>query len=166
LEALKAIKERRSVRDFDEQGIPKGVIEDIIDCGRLATTANNIQPWEFIVILDKDRRKKIAEMAPNGGFIGHAPVCIAVFCRDTKYYLEDGAAATENILIAARAYDLGTCWVAGDKKPYASSMNNLLDVPSDFKLVSLIALGYPKKEIKPCEKRPLKNVLHWEKYQK
>lgn len=166
MDALKAIKERRSVRDFNEQGIPKGVIEDIIDCARLAPSANNVQPWEFVVITDKDIKKKIADITDYGKFITQAPVCIIVFCQDTKYYLEDGSAATENILIVAQAYGLGTCWVAGDKKPYVSQINELVNIPLKFKLVSLVALGYPKEEARPHGKRPLKEVIHWEKYQK
>ncbi len=165
MDALRAIKERRSVRDFNEQGIPKGVIEDIIDCARLAPTANNVQPWEFVVVTDKDVRKKIAEIADYGKFIAQSPICIIVFCKETKYYLEDGSGATENILIAAKAYDLGTCWVAGDKKLYAPQINELVNIPLEFKLVSLIALGYPKEEAKPHGKRALKEVIHWGKYQ-
>lgn len=166
MDALRAIKERRSIRDFNEQGIPKGVIEDIIDCARLAPSANNVQPWEFTVVTDKEMRKKIADIADYGKFIAQAPVCLIVFCKDTKYYLEDGSAATENILIAAQAYGLGTCWVAGDKKPYVFQINELVNIPVEFKLVSLIALGYPKEEARPHGKRPLKEVIHWEKYQK
>ncbi len=164
MDALKAIKKRRSVRNFSEQGIPKGVIEDIIDCARLAPSANNVQPWEFVVVTDRDMRKRIADLTDYGKFIATSPVCIIVFCKETKYYLEDGSAATENILIAAQAYSLGTCWVAGDKKPYAPRINELVNIPSDFKLVSLIALGYPKEEARPYGKRPLKEVIHWEKY--
>ena len=164
MDVLKAIKVRRSIREFNEQGIPKGVIEDIIDCARLAPSANNVQPWEFVVVTDKDVRKKIAEITDYGKFIATSPVCIAVFCKDTKYYLEDGSAATENILIAARAYDLGTCWVAGDKKPYTPQINKLVNLPLEFRLVSLIALGYPKEEARPPGKRALKEIIHWEKY--
>lgn len=166
MDALKAIKGRRSIRDFNEQGIPKGVIEDIIDCARLAPSANNVQPWEFVVVTDKDMRKRIADITDYGKFIATSPVCIAVFCKETKYYLEDGSAATENILVAAQAYGLGTCWVAGDKKPYTPQINRLVNISLEFKLVSLIALGYPKEEARPHGKRALREVIHWEKYQK
>ena len=166
MDALKAIKERMSVRAFSEQGILKGVIEDIVDCARLAPSANNVQPWEFVVVTDRDLKAKIADITDYGKFITQAPVCIIVFCKETRYYLEDGSAATENILIAAQAYGLGTCWVAGDKKTYAPRINELVDIPRAFKLVSLIALGYPKEEGKPQGKRLLRDILHWSKYRK
>ena len=106
----------------------------------------------------------LADIATTGRFIGQSAVCVAVFCKDTKYYLEDGCAATENILVAAAALGVGSCWVAGDKKPYCSQINQMLGVPPEFKLVSLISLGYPKGEVKPHKKRDLKEVLHREKF--
>ena len=90
-------------------------------------------------------------------------MCVVVLCSDTQYYLEDGSAATENILLAARAHGLGACWVAGDKKPFASEICRLVGAPQNFKLVSLIPLGYPA-ESPEMTKRPLSAVLHWEKY--
>jgi nitroreductase len=86
-----------------------------------------------------------------------------ILCRDTKYYLEDGSAATENILLAARAHGLGSCWVAGDKKPYAAEIYRLVGAPPGYKLISLIPIGYPA-ESPEKSKRPLSDVLHWEKY--
>ena len=163
MEAIKALKTRRSKRKFLSTRVTKKVVEDIIDCGRLAPSALNIQPVEFIVVTKAKIRKRIAEMANHGRFIAEAPVCIAVFSRQTKYYLEDGSAASENILLAAHAHGLGACWVAGDKKPYAEKVRQLLGAPQDFKLISLIPMGYSEEQPKPT-KRKLKDVLHWEKY--
>ena len=163
MEAIKALKSRRSKRTFLPRRVPKKVVEDIIDCGRLAPSAVNIQPVEFIAVTSKKSRKKIAEMTNRGRFIAEAPVCIAVFSRQTKHYLEDGCAASENILLAAHAHGLGACWVAGDKKSYAKKIRQLLGVPQEFKLITLIPLGYSEQDPKPA-KRKLKDVLHWEKY--
>lgn len=166
MDALEAIKKRRSIREYSDKLIPREAIEKIVDAGRFAATARDIQPWEFIVITDPATLKGIAGIAKNGNFISGAQAAIAVYCSDTKYYLEDGCAATENMLLAATALGIGSCWVAGDKKPYCNDISNLLNVPSEFKLISLISLGYPELEglftIK--EKRPLKEVLHWEKF--
>ena len=163
MKAIEALKTRRSKRKFLSTPVPKEVVEDIIDCGRLAPSAVNIQPVEFIVVTKGEIRKKIAEMTDYGSFIANAPVCIAVFSRQTKYYLEDGSAASENILLAAHAHGLGACWVAGDKKRYAEKVRQLLGAPQDFKLISLIPLGYSEEQPKPA-KRKLRDILHWEKY--
>ncbi|MCM8768251.1 MAG: nitroreductase family protein [Candidatus Omnitrophica bacterium] len=163
MDALTALKERRSVRVFQKKVVPREVIRDIVDCGRLAATARNIQPWEFVIVTKEETRKKIAAISDYGKFIAQAPVCIALFCQNTKYYLEDGSAATENLLLAATAHGLGSCWVAGDKKPYADEIRRLLEVPEGYRLVSLVAIGVPGENPQP-KKRTLEEVIHWEKW--
>jgi nitroreductase len=163
MDAIEVLKTRRSVRAYSGQAVPREVIEDIIDCGRLAASANNVQPWEFVVVTDAAMRRRLAQIAEYGRFIAAAPVCIVVLCRDTKYYLEDGSAASQNILLAARAHGLGSCWVAGDKKPYAPDICKIVGAPDGVRLVSMIALGYPAENPQKA-KRPLADVLHWERY--
>jgi nitroreductase len=162
MDALTAIANRHSVRKFISKPIPKDVLERIVDAGRLAPTARNVQPWEFVVVTDRETLKKIAEITDTGKFIAEAGACIAVVCQATKYYLEDGCAATENILIAASALGVHSCWVAGDKKPYGQNILSLLAVPPQHNLVSLLALGYADGEAKTYVKRGLDRVLHWE----
>jgi nitroreductase len=163
---LKFLKIRRSVRVFQNKSIPKNQLEKIVDVARFAPTARNVQPWEFVVVTDKARLTELANLAENGRFIAQAAACIAVFSTDTKYFLEDGSAATCNILLAATALGIGSCWVAGDKKPYCQEVNVLLNAPLGMKLISIIALGYPqdKNVFRVMPKRELKELLHWEKF--
>jgi nitroreductase len=163
MDAIEVLKTRRSIRTFKGEWVPRKVIEDIVDCGRLAATANNLQPWEFVVVTDPGMLRRIAATTDFGKFIADAQVCVLVLCRDTKYYLEDGSAATENILLAARAHGLGSCWVAGDKKPHAAEICRMVEAPQAYKLVSLIPIGYSAEKPEKS-KRPLLDVLHWEKY--
>ena len=163
MDALDALRTRRSVRTYKPEPVSKKDIETVIDCARLAATAINKQLWDFVVVTDAGTREKIADTTDHGPFIAQAPVCIVVLCRDEKYYLEDGCAATQNILVAARALGLGTCWVAGDKKPYAGDIVQIVGAPEGRKLISLVALGYPAEESAPT-KRALSEVLHWETF--
>jgi nitroreductase len=166
MEAIDAIKIRRSVRQFQNKPISRNILEVLVDAGRYAATARDIQPWEFIVVTDRETLKKIAELAENGRFIADAASCIVVYTNDTKYFLEDGSAATQNILVAAASLGIGSCWVAGDKKPYCADVSYLLGVPMGYKLISIIVLGYPvdKNALNVAEKRSLKELLHWEKF--
>ncbi|MBN1898551.1 MAG: nitroreductase family protein [Spirochaetes bacterium] len=164
MDAIKCLKTRRSIRKYRSSPIPKNIIEDIIDCARQAPTANNIQPWEFVVITDFDIKNKVAKLTDRGKFIAEAPLCIVVFSKETKYYLEDCSAATQNILLASWVYGLGSCWVAGDKKPYAEDIRKTLNVPEGFKLVSLVSIGYPEGKIPAQTKKSLTDVLHLESY--
>jgi len=166
MDVIEALKKRRSIRIFKDKLIPKDVLEQIVDVARFAATARNVQPWEFVVITKQETLKKIADLAENGRFLAQAAACVVVFCSDTKYYLEDGCAATENILIAATVFGVGSCWIAGDKKPYSQDINKLLAAPQAFKLISIIALGFAQSEddFRVAEKRGLNELLHWEKF--
>jgi len=165
MQTQEAIAGRRSCRQFIDKEIPKEDLLKLIDAGRLAATARNEQPWEFIVITDKDKKSEIARLtANNGPFIAEAFACIVVLCADTKYYLEDGSSAITNILLMATGLGIGSCWVAGDKKPYCQALKEILKVPAEYKPVGLIALGYPKNSPAAIAKRGLKEVLHWQKF--
>jgi len=166
MKTLELLKSRKSVRAYQDKTLNKDDIEKIVDCARFAATARNVQPWEFVAVIESKTLESLAALADNGRFLSQAKACIAVFCGDTKYYLEDGCAATQNLLLAASMLGIGSCWVAGDKKPYVPQVSALLGVPEQYKLVSLVALGYPRKEDEAgkAQKRPLKEVLHWEKF--
>ncbi len=166
MEPLEILKTRRSIREYSDKEIAKELLEKIVEAARFSPTARNVQPWEFIIVTQPVSLKKLAELAENGRFLAQAKACIVVFCADTKYYLEDGCAATCNILLAAASLGIGSCWVAGDKKPYCTDVAKLLSVPAAYKLVSLVALGYPKSKdsFRSAEKRALKELLHWEKF--
>ncbi len=166
MKELELLRIRRSIRIFQEKPIERKDLESIVECARFSPTARNVQPWEFVVLTDKPRLGELASLAENGRFLSQAAACIAVFCADTKYYLEDGCAATCNILLAATALGIGSCWIAGDKKPYCSRVSAILGVPSGMNLVSLVALGYPAEQgcFRPSDKRPIEEVLHWERF--
>ena len=94
MDAIEVLKTRRSVRTYRGEPVPRKIIEYIVDCGCLAATAINLQPWEFVVMTDPGMLRRIATTTDYGKFIADAPVCVLVLCRDTKYYLEDSSAAT------------------------------------------------------------------------
>lgn len=111
------LKSRHSIRKYKPDPVTDLIIRDVLECGHLAPTAKNEQPWLFGVIKSAELRKKIADLTDKGKFIADAPLCIAVFGDKTaKYYLEDCCAATENLIIALQAYGIGSCWVTGEKK--------------------------------------------------
>lgn len=164
METFASIKIRKSVREYQPKPIDKALLEKIVDAARCAPSARAEEPWEFVVVQEKDTLRKLGQIAVTGSFIQDAACCIVVFCRDTKYYLEDGCAAIENILLAAAALGLGACWVAGDKKAYAGQVADLLQASPDLKLVSLIPLGWPKQAGEQVKRRALSDVIHWERF--
>ncbi len=163
MDLMEVIRTRRSVRKYQDKPIAKELLETIVDAGRLAATARNEQPWKFIVVTDPQLKAQVAAATDHGKFIAQAAAMIAVFCKDCKYFLEDGSAATQNILLAAHGLGIGSCWIAGDKKDYAPEVADILGVPAGFRLISLVALGYPAEQPQKA-KRPLSEVLHWERF--
>ena len=165
METFKTIEGRASVREYRDKPIPKSKLEKLVDAGRRAPTARHVEPWEFVIIEDRQTLERLSDVAPNGVFVKRAVACIAIFCKETKYYLEDGCAATENILLAAADLGLGACWIAGDKKDYAGEVSKMLGASAELKLVSMISLGYPAGKVEQKKYRALKEVIHWEGFQ-
>lgn len=165
MDTLTVIAKRTSVREFSKEIIPREKIETIVDAGRRAPTARGVEPWEFVAVRDRPKLLSLAQTVGNNGkFIKDASCCIIVFCEETKYYLEDGCAATENILLAATDLGIASCWVAGDKKPYCDEIKKMFGAGDCLKLVSIVALGYAREEPLGHKKRTLKEVLHWENF--
>jgi len=164
VETFETISKRSSIREYNDQPVYSDLLEKIVDAGRRAPSARAVEPWDFIVVTKKDILNEIASLAPNGKFIQQAPSAIIVVSDETKYYLEDGSAATENILLACSDLGLGACWIAGDKKDYAASLLKLLDVPDSKKLISIISIGWPAQEKPQTKNRTLQDVLHWERF--
>jgi len=164
MDIFDAIKGRRSIRKYKKTEIEKEVLEKIVDAGKYAASARSEYPWKFIVITSGERIKQLTEIVgSNGKFMSDAAASIVVICRDTKYYIEDGSAATQNILLAAYALGVGTCWIAGDKKDYCEKVLQFINAPQGYKLVSIISCGVPdEKPVKP--KPELKDILVWEKF--
>jgi nitroreductase len=161
MEALEAIRKRRSVRKFTGELIPREDLEKIVDAGRLAATGSNRQPWDFIVITD---REMIDRLTGIGKWVNKAGAIIAmVLDPSSRWWVEDGSAAIENMLIASTALGYGSCWVEGDSLPHEEEFKTLLGIPKGKRLLALIPVGVPVDWPK-VEKRPLEDVIHWEKY--
>jgi nitroreductase len=161
MDALEAIQKRRNVRKFTGDIVPRQDLEKIVDAGRLAATGSNRQPWEFIVVTDTELKKQLTTM---GKWMRKAGAIIAVVVDPySRWWLEDGSAAIENMLIASTALGYGSCWVEGDALPLEEELKVILSIPKGKRLLALVPVGVPA-EWPTTEKRPLENVLHWQVY--
>jgi nitroreductase len=161
MDALEVLRRRRSIRKFTDAPIPKPDLETIVDAGRLAATGSNRQPWDFVVVT---ARETIAQFKAAGAWIERAPAVIAVVMDpQSRWWVEDGSAAIQNMLLAAAALGYGGCWVEGDALPREEQFKKLLGVPQGKRILALVPVGVPA-ESPVKEKKPLPDVLHWEKY--
>ncbi len=164
MEFEKVVSKRSSVRKYRPESLPRELLQKLAAAGAKAPSARGVEPWEFVIVTERDVLEKLAGICPNGAFLANAAAAIVVFCRDTKYYLEDGCAATENILLQAAAEGLGACWIAGDKKDYASTVTAMFKAPAEVRLVSLISLGWPEEDKLQQKNRQPDSLVHWEKF--
>ena len=173
MDVLEAIKGRRSIRAFQSKEIPEEMAEKLIDMARRAPSAGNIQPWEFIVIRKPEIKRRLAEAALDQTFIEEAPIVIVV-CADensssqgygirgkTLYCLQDTAAATQNILLAAYSFGLGTCWIGAFREEEA---REILKIPYGVRPVAIIPIGYPAEAPPPSSRRPINQIVHYETF--
>ena len=161
MDALEAIKKRRSVREYTGEAIPRDHLEKIVDAGRLAATGSNMQPWDFIIITEREmieRLKVAAKWMEKAGAI-----IAVVMDPSSRWWGEDGAAAVENMLIASTALGYGSCWLEGYTLPREEEFKKLLEVPEGKRLLTLVPVGVPA-EWPTIEKKALADVLHWDKY--
>lgn len=161
--AIEVLQTRRSIRTYAERPVERGIIEEIIDCARLAPTAMNDQPWDFVVLTAKEDLQRIPPMLGHAEFIANAAFAVLVLARETGCAVEDCSAATENLLIAAAAHGIGSCWVAGNQQAYGPAVARAFGAPEGRQLISIVSFGYPAESPR-IEKRALSEVLHWDRF--
>ncbi|MCX8181908.1 MAG: nitroreductase family protein [Candidatus Methanomethyliaceae archaeon] len=144
MDAFEAITKRRSVRSYLPDPIPKSVMERILEAGRLAPSAMNLQPWHFIVVTDKEKRRALSS-GRFAKFLSEAPVVI-VGCGNEKlsprWYAIDTAIALQNMVIAATSEGLGSCWIGSFDE---IEVKELLKIPEGHRVIAMLALGYPRE---------------------
>lgn len=161
MEALEALRKRRSVREYTGEPIPRDDLETIIDVARVSPSGHNNQPWDFIVITEQ---VMIQELKVAANWMDKAGAIIAVVLDpSSRFWLEDGSAAVMSILVAATALGYGSCWLEGWTLDHEERFKTLLGIPSQMRLLTLIPIGVPV-EWPEQEKKPLAEVLHWERY--
>jgi nitroreductase len=161
MDALEAIRKRRSVREYTGDPIPRQDLETIVDAGRLAASGHNNQPWDFVVVTDRDmiEQLKVASL-----WMDKAGAIIAVVMDpSSRWWQEDGSAAVENMLITATALGYGSCWLQGYTMPREEEFKMLLGIPEELRLLTLVPIGVPV-QWPTKEKKTLAEVIHWERY--
>jgi len=146
LDVFEAVLKRHSVRSYKSTPVPEEKLMKILEAGRLAPSAANIQPWHFIVVREPEKRKKLAK-SRWAKFLAEAPVVI-VGCGDKKaspkWFMIDVAIAMQNMVLAATGEGLGTCWVGSFDE---NEVKGLLKIPENHSVIALLAVGYPREKL-------------------
>ena len=160
--AIENILNRKSVRKYSDKKIEQEKIDTILRCAMAAPSAMNKQPWQLLVITDKEKLGKIAEILPNASYSKNSQLTIVV-CGDKnisdKFWDQDCCAVTENILLAAEALDLGAVWCAVypfDEK--VKAVKGLFSLPENVIPLNVIPMGYPFAKEEPKQKYDIKKI--------
>jgi len=157
-DVLDVMRKRRTVRRFTDEQVTDEQVETILEMGMYAPTYMNRKPWHFVVIRDKELQERLGETLSVRPYVQEVSVVIAVYGAPdiSSTWDLDGAAAIENMLIAATALGLGSAW-AGSRgnlawKEAEELMQAALKVPSGFRALSLVCLGHEAKTVAPHTK--------------
>ncbi|MBM3943163.1 MAG: nitroreductase [SAR202 cluster bacterium] len=165
METYQCIRSRLTVRDFRPDPVPARVINKMLRAARWAPSARNRQPWQFIVIQDRDTLAKIGGMASSGGYIARAPLAIAVIMGKVNRADLDAGRALQQMELAAWSEGVGGCFVGLGGEENAK-VKALLGVPEELQLITVMPFGYPTDEAKARGKarKPLSEMAHREKF--
>ncbi|MHA1148683.1 MAG: nitroreductase family protein [Promethearchaeota archaeon] len=159
---LEFLKNRRSIRNYQDKEISDEKIEMILEAGRWAPSASNRQPWRFIIIKNKELLKKVSNSALYGKFIKRAPLIIAIVGKineNPNWYVQDTSLVSMNMQLMAWALGIGTCWIGSMDREKIKSLLGL--GKGDF-LLTVLPMGYIKGNIpKPTMRKPLKKIVQF-----
>jgi nitroreductase len=147
MELYDTLRARRSVRAFEDRPVPRKVLGRLLEAARQAPSANNLMPWRFVVVTDRDVKAEIAASGTYGKFLANAPVAIAAIGDEgaaPKWFAVDTAIALEHIALAAVTEGLGSCWIGSFEE---KKVAQLLALPAGQRVVAILALGFPKERI-------------------
>lgn len=184
MELLKVIEERRSIRKYTEQKVEKQLVEDILNCGRLAPSAKNRQPWHFVIVKSDIKNKiadimiefveknknsdeyyleRISSVIPTANVIKQAQVLILIFReKNDSWLIGDNlsiGACVENMCLRATDLGIGSLWIR-DTAYVSEDIANLVN-HSNEELNCVVALGYPDQSPKMRPRKNLEDIIEW-----
>jgi len=157
---------RRSIRKYERKNIPEEVLQQILEAGRQAPSAANRQPIRFVVVTDQNLVKSLCDTLVTR-FVKSAPVIIAG-CADVKSFLTgkwavvDATIAMQNMVIAAWALGIGSCWIGACNE---EKVMKLLKIPDRWKFVALLTLGFPGEQPKSRNKKQFADIFNFNSFE-
>ncbi len=150
MDALDVLFTRRSIRKYTDEAVSDEDLHTMLDAAMNAPSANNNQPWHFIVVKDRDKLNGIMEAHPYTSMLRQAPMAIVVVAdteSSSSYFQQDCAAAIENLLLAAKALGLGTVWCGVyPNEDRVKAFIDLFEIPDPCVPLAVIAVGHPAED--------------------
>jgi nitroreductase len=169
MDVFTAIRQRCSVRSYKPDDVEEDKLKRILEAARLSPSASNRQEWKFIVVKNRETKKKLAGAAFGQSFIGEAPIVIVACGTESKSVMGCGQPThTVDVSIACafmilEAYELGlgTCWIGAFKE---DETKRILNIPESVRVVAMTPLGYPDEPPSKKSRKRLDQIVCFEKY--
>ncbi|MBO6170110.1 MAG: nitroreductase family protein [Bacteroidales bacterium] len=171
---LENIAARKSVRSYTSEPVSDADVETLLRAAMAAPSARNLQPWEFIVLNDRDTLDALAAKLRHAKMLQGAPLAIVVCAETTMtnregevveniFWEQDASAATENLLLAAEALGLGAVWTSASDPERSAIIKEALGIKGTVKPLCVVPIGHPAGETAPKDKwKPEK--IHWNRW--
>jgi len=173
MDVIEAIRTRRSIRKYLDAPVEWDKIGQIIEAGKAAPSSGNLQNWKFVIIKEKERRQQIAEACLQQYWMTTAPIHILIVAEpepsimhygvrgERLYTIQNCAAAVENMLLAAHALGLGSCWVGAFDE---DMLKRAIGCTERVRPQAVITIGYPDERVPEPDEYTLEDVTYLEKW--
>jgi len=159
LSFLDIIFNRSSVRRYASKPVPEDVLKNILEAGRRAPSAMNAQPWH-LVVTDQKIKEELSKRRWTG-FVKDAAFVIVGVGENSRWSTVDVSIALQNMVLAAEAQGLGSCWI-GDFDQ--SNLKKMFGIPENFNIVAMVSFGYPAEKPAPRNKKRLEDIVHFNRF--
>jgi nitroreductase len=158
---LDIIFNRASVRRYTSEPVSEEVLRNILEAGRRAPSAMNAQPWHFIVVTEPNLKEQLSKRRWTGFMKDVAFVVVGCGEKMNHWSTIDVAIALQNMVIAAEAQGLGSCWV-GDFDQ--TELKEMLGLPDNLHVIAMVSFGHPAEKPAPRDKKSLDEIIHYNKF--
>ena len=173
MDVFEAIRTRRSIRKYKDKQVPWDNVVTILQAGKYAPSAGNLQSWKFIVVKNDGKRTAIAKACMEQEWMETAPVHIVVVAEPKKierhygtrgerlYVVQECAAAMENMLLTAHSLGLGACWIGAFDE---DEIWRILGLPEEVSVQGIITVGYADETPETPAKKRIEHIMFFEKW--
>ncbi|HLW61005.1 MAG TPA: nitroreductase family protein [bacterium] len=163
MEVFEAVRTVLAVRGYQEGPVPRDVTRRIVEAGRLTGSSMNGQPWQFIVVENRETLRQLGALARTGSYVAQAPLAVVVAIEKTRFAISDASRAIQSMILTAWASGVGSNWVGFLGM---SEVKALLGIPEDLDVLAILPFGYPARARSGGKKqrKSLSTVAHRERF--
>ncbi|HVY54311.1 MAG TPA: nitroreductase family protein [Thermodesulfobacteriota bacterium] len=160
MDVFECVSTLSSIRSYKRKPVPESIVREVIEAGRLAPSAHNDQPWQFVLVRDKSVLRALKKYCISGSFISEVDFAVVVVTDpSSKWHEIDGTRAVQNMVLTAWSHKLGSCWIGRLDK---EGLMKYLDIPGNLNVLTVLPFGYFDEKLTRGvkDRKPPEQVFH------